>query len=191
MSSSKRNRLDTEAPDRCRRALLGWVPAAGLALAASGMAGCGYRPLYGRHGTDSPAVHESLAEISVGIIPNREGQILRNELIARLTPAGRPSQPRYRLSVSLTEAREDLGLTAIDTITRTNLILRAEFVLIEVDSEALITRDRTSATAGFEVLGDELVNLVSETDARNRALVLLAEEIRTQLALALADQARV
>ena len=152
-------------------------------------AGCGFRPLYGRHGTDGPAVHEALSTISVGIIPNREGQILRNELIARLNPAGRPSDPQYRLSVGLNESREGIGLTAIDTITRTNLILRADFTLTEIDSDRAVMRDQVTTITGFEVLGDEVANLSSEIDARRRALSQLADDIRTQLAITLADQA--
>lgn len=171
-----------------RRRMLAGVTAliGGTALGA-----CGFQPLYGRHGSGGPTVHEALSTVSVGIIPNREGQILRNELIARLNPSGRPSDPRYRLTVGLTETREGIGLTAFDTITRSNLILRARFTLTAIDGDIPIAGDQATVIAGFEVLSDEVANLTSERDARRRALTQLADDIRTQLAIALADQAGV
>lgn len=180
MSSRKRRGAEPS-----RRAVLG-----GLAgLAGAGLAGCGFRPLYGRHGTGGPAVHEALSQISVGIIPDREGQILRNELLARLNPGGRPQDPRFRLDVGLNEERQNIGLTAIDTITRVNLILRARFVLTGVEDERPLLRDQVTAIAGFEVLDDEVATLAAEIDARRRALVQLAEQIRRQLAMSLAAEA--
>ena len=163
---------------------------AGLAalILPPAIAGCGFRPLYGRHGTDSPTVHEALSTVSVGIIPNREGQILRNALISRLNPSGRPRDPRYRLTVGLREDREGIGLTAIDTITRTNLILRADYTLTEISGDVAVARNHVTAIAGFEVLADEVANLSSEIDARRRALTQLADDIRTQLAITLSDQ---
>lgn len=172
-------------PKPGRRAVL-----LGLAgLAGPALAGCGFQPLYGRYGTDGPAVHEALSQIRVGIIPDREGQILRNELLSRLNPGGRPQDPRFRLEVALREDKENIGLTAIDTITRVNLILRARFVLTGVEDDRPLLRDQVTAIAGFEVLDDEVATLASEIDARRRALVQIAEQIRRQLAMSLAAEA--
>lgn len=173
-----------------RRTLLAALAGAGLAaLLAPALGGCGFRPLYGRHGTGGAAVHEELATVSVGIIPDREGQILRNALIARLNPAGRPRDPHYRLDVGLREERQGVGLTAIDTITRINLILRADVTLVALETGQPVTRERITAIAGYEVLDDEVATLSLEIDARERALIELAERIRLQLALALATRA--
>ncbi|NBC34649.1 MAG: hypothetical protein GVY13_18390 [Alphaproteobacteria bacterium] len=179
---SSRERLCAAGPPGRRAVLRGLL----AGLAGAGLAGCGFRPLYGRHGSDGAAVHDALSAVSVGIIPDREGQILRNELIARLNPAGRPRDPRYRLDVGLREERQDIGLTAIDTITRVNLILRADVTLVAVESGEPVTREQVTAIAGYEVLDDEVATLSLEIDARRRGLVELAERIRIQLAMALA-----
>ncbi|MFI4980620.1 MAG: hypothetical protein ACHQIO_09740, partial [Nevskiales bacterium] len=69
-------------PDRTRRGLLALLPVALLA-------GCGFRPMYARQddGRMGPA-QAGLAEISVGLIPERAGQELRQALQARFERAG-------------------------------------------------------------------------------------------------------
>ena len=74
-----------------------------LLAAAGGLAlltGCGFRPLYGArdNGTASPA-EQGLAEISVALIPERSGQLLRQALQARFERSGGGAAKRYDLSV--------------------------------------------------------------------------------------------
>ena len=46
---------------------------------------------------------QGLEDIKVGIIPNREGQILHNLLLDQLNPTGRSGDPKYQLNTTLTE----------------------------------------------------------------------------------------
>ena len=160
-----------------RRRLLAAV-ASGLGLAASG---CGFRPLYG-NAAGGP-VHESFSQIRVGIIPDRPGQILRNFLIQRLNPDGRPTEPRYALEVRITEREQRLAITQEAVAERNNLLVTASYSLRDIaENEILLSGNNTSITS-FSILLDEVATLSAEQAARERALRDLSDQIRLDLAL--------
>jgi LPS-assembly lipoprotein len=152
--------------------------AAGAALAA---AGCGFRPLYGT-GADGP-VAEQFAEIRVGVIGDRSGQILRNFLIQRLNPGGRPADPAYELSVELVERQQELAITQDDVAERTNLFVTAAYALRDLSAGEPLLRETSTTITSFAILRDEVATLSAEQDARVRALRRLSDQIRLRLAL--------
>ena len=159
------------------------LTAAALLLIALAFSGCGFRPLYGDH-TGSGG--ETLAQIGVEQIPDRAGQKLRNMLLERLTPTGPPGNPAYVLSVSLDEARQELAIRKDETATRANLTVTAQFVLRALREPQLGTyAGVANSTNSYNVLRSEFATLSAENDARDRALRVLAEEIRIRIAAAL------
>jgi LPS-assembly lipoprotein len=157
-----------------RRALL-VLP---LALAA-----CGFQPLYGERTRGGPGSVEALGQIAVGAIPDRLGQILRNNLVDRLTPAGEPDRPRYRLAVALIVSKEGLAITKDESITRFNLRINASFVLYDAQSNAEVTRGVSRTIAAYNVVTSQFATLVAEKDAESRAARELSDDIRTRLAV--------
>ncbi|MBI4031649.1 MAG: hypothetical protein HY370_08215 [Proteobacteria bacterium] len=151
--------------------------------AALMLAGCGFSPLYGSRG-DAAAVPRHFDSVSVGNIPNREGQYLRNALIDRLYSSGRPVAPRYELHVSpVRETLTDLDITKSSSATRAQLRLNAEMKLRNsATGEAVLERGLTAITS-YNILQSRFTTRVSEDDARRAALDDLARQAEQQLAL--------
>ncbi len=64
-----------------------------LALMPVAMGACGFKPVYGTASHDS-AVGAALANVQIDPISDRNGQVLRNNLIDRFYTDGRPSNAR-------------------------------------------------------------------------------------------------
>ena len=147
------------------------------------VAGCGFRPLYQRGTAGAPAV---LAAIRIEIIPDRQGQKLRNFLLDRLNPHGAPRVPLYILSVGLSESKGGLGVRKDAFATRAFLTVTASFSLARAGlEEAGRFAGSTSSTNFYNIVQSEFATLAAEQDARGRALGAIADEIRLRLAAAL------
>ncbi len=154
-----------------------------LAMAWAGLAGCGFEPLYG------PAQEERLAGIAIERIPERDGQILRNALLERLSPAG-PS--RWRLAVELTASRSSLVGGEGDT-QRVRLTFTGAYRLIPAGpdrgkrkTEAGEARVTTSFNEPDPILATE----AAERAAKRQALAELADRLVDAAARHLQDSAR-
>ncbi len=154
-----------------------------LALAA-----CGYRPLYGERGPDNVSVADELALVRIESIPDRIGQQMYNMLRERLNPYGKPADPKYVLSVTLLETRERLFLEKDETATRTNLTLKANFVLRRVSDGEVVATGLSRTVSSYDILSSQFASVVSEEDARVRGARALSDDIRTRLALALSEE---
>ncbi len=159
-----------------RRALL-LLP---LALSA-----CGFEPLYGNRagGGGGPVATPEMQRISIAPIPERSGQMLRNELRDRLVPTGLPSNPRWRLDVVLRETTSDLVILRDATATFAKYVGDAQWVLIDLESDAPATRGRSRRIASYSITSSEFASLQAEADARRRVITEIAEDIRLRLGL--------
>jgi len=164
----------------------------GLALAGLGPAGCGFRALHavpdaGTAGTadarDGLDLGGEMARIRVEPIANRTGQLVRNALVQRLSPRGEPADPRYTLKITLTENYSDLGYRRDNYSTLSNLTLTAAFSL--QSSEGILLTDSATTIVSFDSLGARYASVVMERDARDRATVQIADDIRSRLAAVL------
>jgi LPS-assembly lipoprotein len=145
--------------------------------------GCGFTPLYATATDGGPAAADQLADVEIGIIPDRDGQVLRNFLIERLNPRGRNTAGRYQLAVAIIERQQELGIEKDATATRANMIIIANFELTQTGAELPLTRQRVASITSFNILDDQFATLSAEQDARRRALRQISDDIRTQLAL--------
>jgi LPS-assembly lipoprotein len=146
------------------------------------LAGCGFEPLYGRHDTDA-ATSADLAQVRVAPIANRTGQMLYNKLRDRLSPRGKPAEPRYVLEITVEEQGEDLLLEPNNTTSRTLLELTAHYQLREIQSGATTLKGQSRASISYDVLSSQYATIVSEQDVRDRATKQLSDDISTRLAL--------
>lgn len=158
---------------------------AGLALCGLVLAGCGFRPLYGRH-ADTPALAATLAMVEVAPIPDRTGQLLRNALEQRLERAGGNHAKVYTLEVVLDESTEALGLGRDATVTRANLVITADFTLRR-DGKVVWSGNSRSATA-YNILTQQYATIASERDSRDRAVNQVADDITRRLAVFLGNR---
>lgn len=162
-----------------------------LALSAMllGLAGCGFQPLYGERSAGAGSVTQAeLSAVQIDLIANREGQMLRNELLDRFQPAGAAAKPRYALAVGLSVQRVGLGIRTDETATRANLVMVADYAVRDLSNGNLMFRGRGRSVSGYNVLDSEFATTSSENDAIRRAILDISQQITTRVSLVLTGQ---
>ena len=165
---------------RTRRGLL--RGAAGLL--ALGAGGCGFRPLYGEGGAAAadPAIAPDLASVSVPVIPERFGQLLRRDLQARLRNGG-ATNARWELLVGPSFQADSIGIQPDGNATRVRYIATANWTLVRIQPRETIANGFERAYDAFNVQPNQYFASDSANDATQRRLSQqLAEEIVTRLA---------
>ena len=152
----------------CREAALLCRGVLGLFLLACCLASCGFHPVYGSKDEAAP-VAEQLNQVAIDSIPERMGQMLRNELIDRMYKNGRPSAPRYRLVIALRVTQEDLGIHADATSSRSLLNMYADYSLRDLNDKEIL-RGTGHSISSYNKLNDQYGNLASMSAAVQRTL---------------------
>jgi LPS-assembly lipoprotein len=149
------------------------------------LSGCGFEPLYGSKPTNSEKeeIIDNMSKISISIIPDRDGQKLRNLLIDRLYQNGYPQSPNFILNVApIAESMAELDITKSADATRGQLRLQTTMQLSDGSQKILLTRNiQTIAT--YNILGSEFATRVSADNARNNGIQDLARQIELNLSL--------
>lgn len=153
---------------------------AAVLMALLAVAACGFQPI---HGQRSEASGDALAAIDIGLIADRTGQMLRNELLQQMQPRGGTTPARYGLAIALSESLQDLAIRKDETATRANLIMTARFaVTSRADGKALFNSSVQSANS-YNVLTSDFATLSAREDARRRAVQQLATGIKQRLSV--------
>lgn len=148
------------------------------------VANCGFQPLHGtRAGQTSGTMISDMSYVAVDTIPNRAGQLVRNQLLDRLHPKGVAGRSVFRLKVKLIESLEGIAFQQDDSATRFNLQLSAQFVLTDNRNGAVVFEGQTRAIAAYNVVRSDYANLISERDALKRAAKSLANGIQGRIAV--------
>ena len=156
-------------------------------MASLCLASCGFEPLYGPHSAvEAPGVESHLAQIKIVQLPERTGQILRNHLLDKINPAGEPTQPEAHLDVDVTLAKQSTSLRRDGTTQRFNMLAMVKVILRDKDNKKILYEDTINRTASFSI-GDATAafgyaSTVSESDAKKRTLLLVAEDLHLMLA---------
>ena len=148
------------------------------------LSACGFSPVYKK----SSGVTSQMQSITVDVIPNREGQYLRNELIDILNTGDTPSNPRYTLMIDqIREQQVNLDITRTSNATRTQLRLSSTLRLKDNQTGDIVLARPLQVLTSTNILASEFANRVSQTDARFNALDTMADQIRRIVALHFAD----
>lgn len=147
---------------------------------------CGFQPLYGGIGTGRDTANV-LSEVEVGIIADRTGQQLRNELLDRINPRGRTANPKYVLSVKLDESATRLAIRRDNTATLANLTLIASYDLVSIAENNSVLSGNVRSVNSYDISQEEFATVAAERDARRRAATDLADGITARVAVFLAD----
>jgi LPS-assembly lipoprotein len=154
-------------------------------LAAPLLAACGFQPVYApaAAGGEAPAA-TGLAEINVGLIPERAGQELRLALQERFERAGSGVARRYDLTVSFGIGAEALGIQPDTSNTYIRLIGTANYRLTGQDpSRTTLTSGVARSVEGYNVFDQQFFAADQENDA---IIKRIAEAVADQIALQLA-----
>lgn len=153
-----------------------------LALPAL-LAACGFEPLYGNQQKPGDAVYNEFFQTKIDTIKDRNGQLLRNELLDRLNYQGEPARPAFELKVKLDESRQDILVRSDEIATAANLTWTADYELSETVNKHVLTSGTVKSINRFNELRSPYATIASEQDARRRAARQIAEELRTRLAI--------
>ena len=164
-----------------------------LGLASAGLAGCGFRPVYGPEGernvaaANEPALLDQLASVRVGPIGERSGQVLRRALQRQLEGL-RPGTPaRYDLAASYATQAEGLGYRRDGTVTRIRYVATATWILSTAAVPPVVIDRGTARTLDdFNIPDLQFFASDSSRDAREqRLLTELSDRIALGVAVAL------
>jgi LPS-assembly lipoprotein len=204
---------------------LAWHRLAGSVVASLlllNLAGCGFRPIYGSAANDlnGDGGHESsqaggvkaaLAQVKIGLIPDRSGQQLRNQLLDLMNAGGEPSRPVYRLDITLTTEKTALATRsdASVSLSRLRTVLRYKLVAIHQTAEvgnaeaaakdaaprsamttaamdsSVLDQGTLTASTSYNVLDSLFASKAAEDDALARSLKDLAYQVTDAVAIAL------
>lgn len=138
------------------------------------LAACGFQPLYTPKGETANISYP----IKIATIANRQGQLLRNDLVDLLTPEGQPAHPLYILEVILTEVIRDTGINKDETTSRKEAILNANIILKDAKTHAIVYQHTTKAINSFSIISQNYYSdLVAQEYAKKEATHLLAQKI--------------
>jgi LPS-assembly lipoprotein len=147
---------------------------------------CGFSPIYGSHDTSGAPVAEQLNQVAIDNIPDRPGQMLRNDLIDRMYGKGRPSQPLYHLSIKLRTTEESTGILANSTATLSELHTYGEYRLTDAKGKELLHGTAHSATS-YGLLDQQYATLSAHDSAVERTVAEVSEQITNRLSLYFAN----
>jgi LPS-assembly lipoprotein len=158
------------------------------------LAGCGFQPVYmsTASGRAGPAQRE-LATINVNLIPDRPGQLLRQDLQDRFASDSGASPQRYDLSVVFSISGEGIGIESDNAATRVRLIANAHWTLkARTSDRAQITSGSARAMDAVNVLDQQYFAAdLDNEQAQRRLASAVADEITMQLAVFFRRQAAV
>ena len=153
-----------------------------LVFAGACLSACGYTPLYGRSSGGAQVVAE-LSQIDVRPIVDRVGQMMRTELKRGLSPQGLRGAPQYQLTVTLSESRSELAVEQSAFATRANLTLTSAYRLVRNADSFEILSGTANSVASYNILSSDFATQSAQSNARERAVVNLAQTIRQRLAV--------
>lgn len=143
-------------------------------IACLALAGCGYTPVYGPGGSA-----EALrGQIAVDDPIDAEGFALVRQLERRL---GLPGVPVYQLSASIAIDEDELGITRDQTITRYNVVGEVAYTLADASTGEAVTSGTASSFTSYSATGTTVATLSAQRDARERLMVILADQITAEL----------
>lgn len=156
-----------------------------LVLSLLSLNACGFSPMYGTvANSKSGAVEEKLSQVEIDIIPDREGQFLRNQLIDRFYRSGMPRSAPYALKVApLNESISDYDITVESEATRRQLRITTAMTLIDTNTGNAVLQRSLQSITSHNVLESEFSTLVTEQSAREAALNDLARQIERHVSL--------
>jgi LPS-assembly lipoprotein len=89
------------------------------------LGGCGFHPLYAPGGGTAAG----LGDVFVDVIPNRNGQLLREALERRLEGTGSDGSKQYELTVGLIFSGSAIGIQGDNSSDRTRFLGTATYTL--------------------------------------------------------------
>lgn len=138
------------------------------------VAACGFQPVYGTGGNGQ----KLQGRVLVSEPDNRDAFLVTRRIEQRL---GRGSDPVYDLSLVVTSRADGLAVNQQGYITRYNLLGAADYVLTDTRNGQIAASGSVDNFTGYSTTSTTVATLAAERDARQRLMVILADQIVTRL----------
>lgn len=145
------------------------------------LAACGFQPMY------APAGGGAIGPVSIAEIEGKAGHVLRTELSRMLAVENDGSATPALLEVTLSESVTQQGLRLDESATRAELRLTANYVLTPGDARSRPVRGALVTTVNYEIPIAAFGEITAQDDARERAAETMAQRLRAELALRMAQ----
>lgn len=161
-----------------------------VVILAALLTGCGFEPLYVEKKTSGEwyydnefdtSILEEMASVKVELIQDRIGQLIRNDLLDKLSPKGQPKHPKYYLKVTDIKKQEiDQALRNDITATRKKVIYTITYTLRDAEHKTLINGNSV-AYVGYDILRDPYSTTFAQKKIEKNAAKILANDISLRL----------
>ena len=158
-----------------------------LAAAAAltlGLAAC-FRPLYGPTASGVPLQGELAAiavdEVTVSPAFERFSHYLRSEVVFNLNGSGVPATKRYKLGLPIVD-------TASGRAQSATLVGDVAYTLATLDGSKVITSGKVQGSASYDRNVQRFATVRAAREAEIRLAKLLADQIRTRVAIAVSNR---
>ncbi len=156
-----------------------------LFIGAILLQGCGYQPLYATR-SDGTSVTQDLASVSVESQSTRVGQLVRNEIVRSIRPAGGAAPDRYVLKLAAKGDSQTLVDTSDTVHRRLAYNLTTDFQLIDISSRQPVFSGRAFSRVPYDRLNASFTNVQARVSAEEQAAQQVGQEVRLRVAAFLA-----
>jgi LPS-assembly lipoprotein len=149
------------------------------------VAACGFRPLYGSSGdAASPGVAQDLASVSISEPTTRLSQLIRNDLLSSMRPAGTGETDRYRLDIDASTSEEKSIEDSSNSrrSRRATVRVMASFALKDLNGGKTVYQGRTFSNVSYDDVSQSFADQQARGTAMERGAREIALDIRTRLA---------
>ncbi|MEM1388705.1 MAG: LPS assembly lipoprotein LptE [Pseudomonadota bacterium] len=143
-------------------------------IGAALLTGCGFTPVNGPDGTASGL----RGQVEAAEPEDRNGFVFVARLEDRL---GLPSAAAYTLSYDIDIDQEGVGITQAGDTTRFNLLGRVDYRIQDRVSGRDVTSGKVESFTGFSATGSIVGSISATEDATERLMVILADQLVTEL----------
>ena len=146
---------------------------AGLASLTLVLSACGFAPAYGPSGNAASVTRN----IALSAPQTRLDYLLNQQIERRLghAPAG-----DYQLTTAITTSDERIAVTSTNVTRRFEIVGSADYTLTGPDG-AVVTQGNVGGFTGYSATGSTVATTAARTDAQDRLMVILADQIVTRL----------
>lgn len=146
----------------------------GLAVACvTALTACGFTPAYAPGGSADTLTRN----ITLTTPETRQDYLLAQQIERRL---GHADTAEYLLDVDLTATEDRIAVTATNVTRRFEIIGSAKYTLTDM-AGTTITSGTVSSFTGYSATGSTVATTAARTDAQERLMVILADQIVTRL----------
>lgn len=145
-------------------------------LTVAALTGCGFTPAL----APDQSGHALQNSIEVMAPSDRNGFDITRRLEERL---GQPENIRWTLDYHLTVAEDGLGITPEQVTTRYNIDGVLTYTLKDNTTDSVVAEGKVSNFTSYAATGTTISTQTAQRDARQRLMVILADQLYTRLLL--------